>query len=228
MAGKKKKTSPNAGSPFKNNPFRQLKGFVVPEEERRPEPEKPTVEPVQGEEEVDFLAAMSGLGVARIDTGEHPEPVAEAPGTVEAPSAEDERQLFLDALGSLEVRFEDDAPEDGAGDDSLPSASPRRIRQLVRGKLRVEARLDLHGCTRDEALEKFDHFLSKARHHGWTVLLVITGKGHHSQEGPVLREAIERRLRLRRPEGLLEWQRAPRQFGGDGALVLFFRSRSAG
>jgi len=229
MARKKKTGGPKAPRQgnFKNDPFSHLKGFVVSGEEKRPAPKKPERPAPVAEPEGDFLAAMAGLGVERLDEGDSQdlEPNLPPKPSVEAAADEDDgEKLFLEALGQLDVRFEDGVVEE----DGVPAASPRRIRQLVRGKLRVDARLDLHGFSRDEALEKFDRFLVNARHQGACVLLVITGKGHHSTDGPVVREAIERRLRLQRPDGLLEWQRAPRQFGGEGALVLFFRAPSEG
>jgi DNA-nicking Smr family endonuclease len=52
--------------------------------------------------------------------------------------------------------------------------------------------------------------------------LIITGKGLHSSDGPVLRQAMEKLLNQQR-EHVLEWSVAPRRFGGDGALIVFLR-----
>ena len=101
-------------------------------------------------------------------------------------------------------------------------ASSRKIKQIKQGKLIPDASLDLHGFQCVEALRKLNHFLQNGQHHGWQTLLVITGKGLHSEAGePALRNEIERFLSAEGKKQVTEWSRAPRQYGGDGALILF-------
>ena len=50
-------------------------------------------------------------------------------------------------------------------------------RQLRRGKLPVEARLDLHGMRQREAHAALRRFLKSAQGQGHRHVLVITGKG---------------------------------------------------
>jgi len=214
---KKARRRPGAKPAFRTSPFGSLKGMTVsdvtPPVSGAPKTTSPPSSPV----EEDFLQAMAGLGVRPLD-GATPEPPAPAtaPETETAPP-EDEHSLFLQALGQIDVRFKDELPEPPV----MPA--PRRMKQLIRGRLRIEAEVDLHGLTRDQALEKLGHFLGNAAHHGWRTMRVITGRGRHSAEGPVIREAVEHLLRTRRPETVIEWDRAPRQFGGEGALILFLR-----
>ena len=101
------------------------------------------------------------------------------------------------------------------------------MRQVERGHLRPEAELDLHGLTVDEASEKVRFFLGDACFQRFQTVLIITGKGLHSSDGPVLRQAMETLLNHLR-EQVIEWGIAPRRFGGDGALIVFLRQVAAG
>jgi len=125
---------------------------------------------------------------------------------------------FLAAVGTDGHPASDDVPST----EEPPRARPRRMKQLERGDLQPGGELDLHGLTRDEALVRTRAFLAHAARQGWPVVLLVTGKGLHSSEGPVLRRAVERLLA--ETQGLvLEWGEAPRRFGGAGALAVFVR-----
>ncbi len=116
--------------------------------------------------------------------------------------------------------FRDEIPEAAAA-----SAPPRRMRQLRQGKLTPEAKLDLHGLNRQEAREKVRFFLEDAVFHGLKTVLVITGRGKGSSDGPVLRTFMEGYLSKEAKAWVLEWDRAPARYGGDGALVVFLKGR---
>jgi len=201
---------------FHNAPFKSLKGAsVFPEREKVLPEAAPPAPPA--EEEPDFLAAMEQLGVTRSAAADPaPEITAESG---ESPASAEDEPLRLDQLGRYDQLFRDQLPPEAES----ASAQPRRSRQLRRGRLAPEAELDLHGCDRASALTRLGHFLDNARFHGLRCVLVITGRGNRSAEGPVLRDAVERYLAGPGSEQVLEWDRAPRQHGGDGALVLFLR-----
>lgn len=136
------------------------------------------------------------------------------------PPEHDENSLeyFLHALGKLDVSFSDGIPpEEGS------RTEPRRMRQVRQGKLRPEAHLDLHGLSRGEALEKVRFFLENAVHHGRRTVLLVTGRGKGSRGEPILRGEVERYLKGEGRSLVIEWDRAPRQYGGEGALILFLK-----
>jgi DNA-nicking Smr family endonuclease len=135
---------------------------------------------------------------------------------------ERDRAAFLEAVGTMSTTFADDWQDA----ESARQAAPRRIRQVARGLLKPEAELDLHGLTANEAMAKVRFFLQDARHRRLQTLLIITGMGLHSKDGPVLRQALEKILG-QMPELVLEWAVAPRRYGGDGAVVVFLRSPAA-
>ncbi|MCD6581475.1 MAG: Smr/MutS family protein, partial [Desulfuromusa sp.] len=133
-----------------------------------------------------------------------------------------DKELFLTAMGNLPVRFKDHLPENNL----QPLAVPRRMKQLKQAKLTPDASLDLHGCQRTEVEEKLRYFLQNAQHKDWQTLLVITGKGLHSDAGkPILRDAAELFLSGEGRKIVAEWGRATKQYGGDGALIVFLRKK---
>jgi len=135
---------------------------------------------------------------------------------------EREESAFLEAIGNVEKVFKDEWPED----EPARQAVPRRMKQVERGQLKPEVELDLHGLTVAEASAKVRFFLQDAIYHGFQTALVITGKGLHSNDGPVLRQAMETLLN-QQPEQVVEWGIAPRRYGGEGALVVFLRQVAA-
>jgi DNA-nicking Smr family endonuclease len=98
--------------------------------------------------------------------------------------------------------------------------------RLKRGKLAIEARLDLHGLTQDEAHSEISGFVGRSRAAGLRCVLVITGRG--AVGGGILRQAVPRWLDepgLRRH--LLAVASAQPRDGGSGALYLLLRRSEA-
>ena len=128
------------------------------------------------------------------------------------------RADVLDAVGRVEKIFKDEWPEDR----SSKRAVPRRMKQVERGQIMPEVTLDLHGLSVESATEKLTYFLQDAVYQGFQTVLIVTGKGLHSSDGPVLRQAMETLLNELR-EQVVEWGVAPKRYGGSGALVVFLR-----
>jgi len=100
-------------------------------------------------------------------------------------------------------------------------------RKLAKGRLPIEARIDLHGLFQDEAHDLLLDFLFRAHDRGMRHVLVITGKGSSMGSEGALRRAVP--LWLSKPDfrflvSSYEW--AARHHGGEGALyVRLSRSR---
>ena len=108
--------------------------------------------------------------------------------------------------------------------DASPGLDARSAERLRRGEMPIEARLDLHGHSQDEAQEALLAFVERAWHERRRTLLVITGKGRRGEGEGVLRAAVPRWLNaepLRRH--LLAFARAQPKDGGAGALYLLLR-----
>ena len=103
-------------------------------------------------------------------------------------------------------------------------------RKLVRGTESIDARIDLHGMTQDQAHHALTRFLHRAQGDGAKIVLVITGKGLRGEgsERGVLRRQVPLWLRL--PEFravVVGFEDAHVGHGGEGAMyVRIRRSRS--
>ena len=108
-----------------------------------------------------------------------------------------------------------------------PGVDRRSAERLRRGERRIDARLDLHGMTQDEAHRALDAFLARAGHAGWRCVLVITGKGRPgTSAGGVLRAAVPRWLNEAPNRArLLAFTAAQPKDGGAGALYLLLRRK---
>ena len=135
---------------------------------------------------------------------------------------DEEMRVFLQAVESLkiDVRFTDQLPEQEA-----PKTPVNRLRQLRRGGIRIDLQLDLHGLTRDEAIENLDRFVRGAYNRGQKGVLVITGKGNNSPGEPVLKQAVAGWLKESGKSMVLEFVAAPQEMGGTGAFVVFLREK---
>lgn len=230
---KQKEQPPKTEVPFRTTPFAALKGVVVDTRPPAPEPvisQPKTTPPEQSSDDL-FLQAMSG--VRRLDAtpaaqkittdkGSRLRDVPVTPATKTLPRDEVvARKTFLKEVErlQLDVRFEDHLPED----DELRPLTGNRLRQLKRGIIQLDRQLDLHGLTREEAVESLSPFLQAARNAGEKAVLIITGKGTHSAEGPVLQQVVAAWLRDQGRELIAEYAPAPRELGGSGAYVVFLR-----
>ena len=100
----------------------------------------------------------------------------------------------------------------------------RSAERLSRGRLPIEARLDLHGMTQATAFEGLTKFIAWAESSGKRCVLVITGKGLAS--GGVLRDQVPRWLNLPPNRArVLAFDYARQQHGGSGALYVLLKRR---
>ena len=111
-------------------------------------------------------------------------------------------------------------------------------RQLEKGRLEVEARLDLHGMRQRDAHAQLRRFLKTAQGRGLRHVLVITGKGspravpsnfYEDEPHGVLRQAVPHWLAQGDLAPLIvSFSEAPRRLGGEGALYVRLRKFRAG
>ena len=133
------------------------------------------------------------------------------------------------------------APKPAPKPAHVPRAAPldrQTSRQLDKGKLEVEARLDLHGMRQRDAHAQLRRFLKTAQARGLRHVLVITGKGaeqaasksfYEEDERGVLRNAVPHWLA--EPEFaalVVSFSPAPRRLGGEGALYVRLRRPRSG
>ncbi len=103
------------------------------------------------------------------------------------------------------------------------SLRPQEVRRLKRGDFSKAWRIDLHGMTRDEAAHALQRFVLQAHRAGARYLLVITGKGYHSEGGnSVVRKVAQQTLQ--HLPMVLAYTSAQPADGGTGALYIFLKA----
>ena len=157
-------------------------------------------------------------------------PFRARPAPIPAKRLEDE-QAVLDELAHLargraapsrdqmvgdDIEFEDDAT-------FLRPGLPRDIlRKLRRTHWVIQANLDLHGLTGDEAVAETAVFLAECRRLGRRCVRIVHGKGLRSPgREPVLKRRI-RKLLTRRDE-VLAFAEPRALHGGGGAVVVLLQ-----
>jgi len=133
---------------------------------------------------------------------------------------EDERAVLEElahiAFGADDIELEDDSM-------FLRPGLPREIlRKLRRTHWVVQATLDLHGLTGDEAVAETAVFLAGCKREGIRCVRIVHGKGLRSPgREPVLKRRI-RKLLTRRDE-VLAFVEPRALHGGSGAVVVLLQ-----
>jgi DNA-nicking Smr family endonuclease len=108
--------------------------------------------------------------------------------------------------------------------DELPADRRPSLRRRLRDYPPPQAELDLHGFTSAQAAEKTEAFLRTSRNRGRRTVIIITGRGIHSDGRPVLPDVVESRIAdLRRRNWILasQWERGSKK--RSGALIVYIR-----
>ncbi|MFY9627577.1 MAG: Smr/MutS family protein [Methylocystis sp.] len=141
-----------------------------------------------------------------------PAPPEAAPANIEARPA------------STLVAHRDAPPAARASAPPISDIDQRTRKKLRRGRLDVDAKLDLHGMRQSEAHHALIQFLRHAQADGAKVAIVVTGKGQSSDTGGVLRRMAP--LWLQSPtlrDVVVGFGEASRNHGGEGALYVRIR-----
>ncbi len=106
-----------------------------------------------------------------------------------------------------------------------PDGDGRNAERLRRGRMAIEARIDLHGMTQEAAHSALVGFVARSFAAGRRCVLVITGKGRREGTG-VLRAAVPRWLNEPRLRGMiLAFSHAQPKDGGEGALYVLLKRK---
>jgi DNA-nicking Smr family endonuclease len=84
-----------------------------------------------------------------------------------------------------------------------------------------QATLDLHGMNSREAEQALENFVLECRRRGLRKVLIVHGKGHHSQGEPVLQGVV--RMYLEKSPYTGAFGPAERKHGGRGATWVAVR-----
>jgi DNA-nicking Smr family endonuclease len=100
-------------------------------------------------------------------------------------------------------------------------------RDLVRSKIEIEARLDLHGLTQEQAHSKLKSFIFNCYQHRKRFVLVITGKGKSEDGyGGILKRIVPYWLQAYDlAPYVIGFEPAHSHHGGSGALYMWIRKQ---
>lgn len=168
-----------------------------------------------------FLHAV-GPAAPLKDTGRAEIPAA-APAPLPRQREADDQEVLRESIDAESISFEDRL-EMGDEPAFLRTGLPRRVlTDLRRGRWVVQAELDLHGMTRDEARSALSHFLALRLARGERCVRVIHGKGLRSPGKIGVLKQLSRNWLTQREEILAFCQARPHD-GGDGAVLVLLRA----
>lgn len=95
------------------------------------------------------------------------------------------------------------------------------FRQLKRGKIPINATLDLHGENLTSVKSQLNYFFNKAQKSDYKTVLIIHGKGRKNHNGPILKNYLNNLLR-QMPQ-VIAFHSAKAMHGGSGAIYVLLR-----
>ena len=132
----------------------------------------------------------------------------------------DEQAVLAESLDPLSFETEIDLDDEMA--HSRPGVQKRVMDKLRRGQYRIEAELDLHRMTSEQAYEALSQFIGFCQAQHKRCVRVIHGKGLGSANNtPVLKHKVNHWLR--RWDNILAFCPARRCDGGTGAVYVLLR-----
>lgn len=126
------------------------------------------------------------------------------------------------ALRALSDHFQTARTNEDDGSFLQAGYGPDLLHKLRQNKWPIEASLDLHGATLDQARERLDRFLATCLTHRIKCICIVHGKGYGSRDGkPVLKDTIRRWLsQLACVRAYIE---CDEHNGGSGAVQVLLR-----
>lgn len=100
----------------------------------------------------------------------------------------------------------------------------RKLKRMQRGKLEIQARLDLHGFTQSQAQAAVIEFLERCQAQDKRNVIIVTGKGNSKEGGGILRARLPEWLNLPpNRQRILSYDFSQPKDGGTGALYVVLR-----
>ena len=209
-----------------NPAFQDLKKKVKEVESKRPvktAEKKP--ERIEMDEEKLFNEAMSGVIPISAEKGKK---IASS-GKIKRPAhslADDEKEVITHlqnlVAGSIDMDF---TFSDEYIEGSISGVSRSIMKKLKRGKLPIQAHMDLHGLTKNDAEAAVRRFLINSYNRGLRCVLIVHGRGLNSPDSiPVLKERLP--VWLNRGQArkiVMAFSSAQPYDGGTGAIYVLLR-----
>lgn len=99
---------------------------------------------------------------------------------------------------------------------------PRSLKALIRSYPPPQETLDLHGCTAMDAISKVESFVRTGRRKGLQTVLVIVGKGRHSEDAAVLPRVVRDQInKMKHRKLVLAWEWEKGSQSRSGAIIVY-------
>ncbi|MDF1655029.1 MAG: Smr/MutS family protein [Coxiellaceae bacterium] len=183
---------------------------------------KPTKKTKLSDQDVhDFQQAMDDID-RMPDHGRHTKPT-----TKFKMKRKDQAAHHFEDKPAMNIYYSRDADSLGP-DDRLNYEQPhilkKDIKRLKKGDFTIEARLDLHLYTVEQAIDALHDFIDQCQAQDIRYALIIHGKGHYSATGvPAIKNMLNQWLRNH--PNVLAFQSAKPKDGGSGAIYVLFKCR---
>ncbi len=193
---------------------------------RSPSPEQLSPQTQEYEERVALRQAYAGVVPLNAPIKRH-QPLPEAQNDPAQDAQDAQARAELHALVNGGIRFVIKRDEHWVQGVREGINLGRKQWRNWRGQhISSSARLDLHGCTRQEAEKQILAHIRHCQRRHQQALLIIHGKGHHSEDGMgVLRDHVLQILTQSVvTRDVLAFETASAQEGGSGALRVWLKS----
>ena len=145
------------------------------------------------------------------------------PRPIPQQATRDEKKVMQELLVSPNEYEHDDMQPGDSLSYVRPGIQKQVFKKLKRGQYSIEAELDLHGLTREEAHQQLNEFILDIRDNGLRCVRIIHGKGYgSSNRGPVIKPLVNQWLRKR--DEILAFCSARPVDGGTGAVYVLVKS----
>ncbi len=190
----------------------------------KPEPEEPS----PPDEAVLFEQAMAGVDPLSTRRTRRPSGVVSARKYPAGGPADTDEEAYaaLTKFVSGDLPFDISDTEEYI-EGHVAGFDSNVLRKLRRGEFSVQAHLDLHYMSRQEARAAVERFVTASRVAGHRCVLIVHGRGHHSpDQNPVLKNVLRAWLsRGKIGRAVLAFTSAQSVDGGTGALYVLLRGK---
>jgi len=156
------------------------------------------------------------------------EPLGEEDGPATITVRKPRVELSTDEVGEP-VRFHIEQwgePPNERWQATAPGVGRQPLERLRKGRVPIQRDVDLHGLDAERAREEVFEALHQMWERRERGLLIVHGRGLHSEAGPVLKSSLPGWLAAP-PHGrrILGFLTAPPELGGAGATLVLLRKR---
>jgi DNA-nicking Smr family endonuclease len=222
------------GDELSHRPFSDLAerlgdALEILEEERQALGDKPAPPDLPRTEEVvddKLLLRREMEGVRPIDKQQRGNYIPKQRGEVAPPERTDEAEAMAQLADLVAGRGSFDLAATDEHVEGIAVGLDRRLlRRLRKGYFAVQAHIDLHGRTRQEARQLVEEFLLESRMQRRRCVLIVHGRGLNSKDQiPVLKESLKVWLAKGRiARSVLAFTSARPSDGGAGAVYVLLR-----